>query len=450
MRTDRCWLLLALIVPLLATAAVPDQEYAYSFSLQAPDTADAYRLRFTPAIYAASWPQAELSDIVVVDTNGNAVPFASMPAASGAPRIFTLKRHALPLPDAAQDDKKFIRVSANAEHGSAGFIIIPQLDRSALPERPKRWLVDAREQVALSHIDIESGLGEADFELHLVVDSSDDLQHWRTVVADATVLSLTGGDGSVHKRRIKMNRVPARYYRLHVREGNSPWQRAQPPEVALVGKTVVVARAAEPLQTLTVEAEPSDTSARSYEYHLPALLPLQSLQLVLPDSVSAANAQVSVRDPYSEQDRWSALTSLNAIRVHDRISDEVNFTPRRIQRLRVRVDTGLSQPPQLKVSWRPGVYVFLAQGQGPYRLLAGSRTARRGNYPMAAALEQLRRDQAGDWQLPLAAAGPRMQAGGPSPLEMPFDWTRALLWLVLGAGALLVIGLATSLLRNRS
>jgi hypothetical protein len=123
----------------------------------------------------------------------------------------------------------------------------------------------------------------------------------------------------------------------------------------------------------------------------------------------------------------------------------------RRQSLRLHTTTPLAQSPKLVVAWRPDAFVFLGEGTAPYRLLVGSYAARRADYPMDSAIDALRAQNSADWLPATSTIGPRVDAAGPSLLEapkVPYDWTRPLLWLVLIGGALLVGGMAFSLLRQ--
>jgi hypothetical protein len=148
------------------------------------------------------------------------------------------------------------------------------------------------------------------------------------------------------------------------------------------------------------------------------------------------------------------LASITATRMGKASGDAraYAFNPIRMQHLRLHTDTPLPHPPALAVAWHADVFVFLADGTGTYSLLAGSYAARRGDYPVDAALEKMRPSDAnGDWQPPLATLGARRDVGGAEALlapKVPFDWTKPLLWIVLIGGALLVAGMALSLLRQ--
>jgi hypothetical protein len=85
--------------------------------------------------------------------------------------------------------------------------------------------------------------------------------------------------------------------------------------------------------------------------------------------------------------------------------------------------------------------------------VAGSARAHRGDYPVDAALAQLRAKFGNDWQPPLAALGARATLLGvaaytPALAPTHRDWKTWLLWTVLVGGAALIGALAVSLLRK--
>lgn len=109
----------------------------------------------------------------------------------------------------------------------------------------------------------------------------------------------------------------------------------------------------------------------------------------------------------------------------------------------------LARPVEVVLEARVEEWLFLAQGQPPWRLHAGSRKAPPSNPDLLAESTLARLGPA--WDLPLAAPLERFEAGGAGALQAPSEpvpWTRWLLWLVLIAGSLAIAGLALRLLRN--
>jgi hypothetical protein len=172
--------------------------------------------------------------------------------------------------------------------------------------------------------------------------------------------------------------------------------------------------------------------------------------VALPAANNAARVHVLVQSAGASS--WMEVAALDLVRAGGKIGEATAaIGERNVQHLRVHSDTPLADAPALRVGWLPAQYVFLPEGSAPYRLLAGSHAARRGDYPVNEALNRLRSEHGAQWQPPLASLGPRVDEAGPSALEapkVPYDWTKPLLWVVLTLGALVVAGMAFSLLRQ--
>jgi hypothetical protein len=117
----------------------------------------------------------------------------------------------------------------------------------------------------------------------------------------------------------------------------------------------------------------------------------------------------------------------------------------------LRAEPALERLPAINVeSWQDEL-TFLARGQSPWRLYAGSRL-RHDRAEPAAWLDETIQRLGPVWTWPSAKPDQRSEAGGPSVLETPpppMPWQRYLLWAVLVLAAGLVIYLAVHLLGNR-
>ena len=447
--TWRAWPLLCLLLP-LAAGAVTTADYAYRYALVTPGRSAAWRVELTPAVYAASRPGAHLRDLVVVNAQGQEVPFAPLSEAPPRPQSFRLQATLLPLPASSASNGTGVRVQRN----SNGDIVIEQPSTPAASGRPSQWLLDAHRRVELDRIEIDPIALPADSRFHLSAQSSDDLQSWVERGQGADIVSVRRGVEAVEQHTITLSGgAPARYYRLSLRADDvAPWDSAQTPRVELRGSyTDPLAGRIAARHWLTLTATPASTASGggvNYDYALPAVLPVEAARIDLAGDNTVARFRLLDRDGGSERQ----LAMITAVRLGANEGEDPStaFATVRVQHLRLHTDTPLSQPPSLRVAWRPDVFVFLAEGDAPYSLLAGSYAARRGDYPVEAALERLRPAGA-DWQPPLAMLGAVSDAAGASALmapKTPYDWTRSLLWLVLIGGALLVAGMAWSLLRQ--
>ena len=97
--------------------------------------------------------------------------------------------------------------------------------------------------------------------------------------------------------------------------------------------------------------------------------------------------------------------------------------------------------------------VFLAQGKGPYSLVAGSARAKRADAPLPQLVDAMRVQRGQEWQPATVYLGKAQALAGdqaltPAPAER--DWKAWLLWALLIGGALIVAGFAFSLLKKPS
>ena len=96
--------------------------------------------------------------------------------------------------------------------------------------------------------------------------------------------------------------------------------------------------------------------------------------------------------------------------------------------------------------------VFLAQGEPPYALAAGSANAVRAEAPIPALVDALRKQRGPGWQPApayLAEAAEELSGDRALQRQRTVDWKSLLLWGLLVGGAVLVAALGLSLLRQR-
>ena len=120
------------------------------------------------------------------------------------------------------------------------------------------------------------------------------------------------------------------------------------------------------------------TGGTNYDYTLPAALPVEAARITLAGSNTVASYRLL--DDDRNGDRLLATDTAVQIGTDADKAASVTFPPVRVQHLRLHTDTALAKPPALCVAWRPAVFVFLAEGSGPYSLLVGSHVTRRGDY----------------------------------------------------------------------
>jgi hypothetical protein len=296
---------------------------------------------------------------------------------------------------------------------------------------------------------------------HFSISASDDLQTWRTIVPSAAVIRLTQDGNALEKHEIPLDHAVHAYLTVTHLESDT----------ALPSLVVRVRTQSRPTLQKPVEqwmdatadgpdaADATSTGMSAvYRYHLPAPLPVGSIELKLADDNSVARATVSHRVTATPPNAWLRGPEFVAFRLRDGDATLTNDpirvpTLRRSNDWRVAFASPVAHAPLLSLAYTPDRFVFLAQGTGPFRLVAGSANTRRADAPVDVALSRLRASGGPAWAPPLASLGRRVDVRGVAALSVakpaaPSPWKTWLLWGVLVAAAGIVASLALSLLRK--
>ncbi|HEY4293989.1 DUF3999 family protein [Luteibacter sp.] len=445
MRRDwRVCLLIPSLAALAAHAEAPPS-FAVSYPLSLQAGAKAYVVELPLNAYAWASRDAGLGDVVVIDAKDRQVAAGLYAPAAPTAHPVTLDAPLLAVPQSANGV-----AGAHILRSTNGDIVI-EPGAAAATVAASDWLFDARQPVAPERLAFApSG---RDVDLRIDVDASSDLQEWTALVRGATVVTLGQGDGAVDARVVKLSGDPARYYRVHVARGEAPWADVAGFSVTLSGTAEDAAtkdEAARRWLDLASTATVQRGQGVDYDYRLPAALPVTALRVKLGkgDTVARFDAIAVEGTMSGEQLGTLVVTPPRTGDDHD----PLDVVPGRRDVLRLHSATPLREPPHLLVGWQPDRIVFLPEGDGPYRLLVGSHSARRAAWPIADAIAALRKDAGPAWRPGQATTGNLQELAGRTALDAsqaPFDWTRPLLWVVLLLGAALVAGMAASLLRKR-
>jgi len=442
-------LLSLLLVPVIATAGERG-DYARQWALSPAEAeAGAYRVVLDEAVYRSAIDPA-LRDVEVFNADGQALPgavFAADEPQAQAPRARALPW--FPLPPAAAAGGADLRLIA--ERDASGRVQRVEASVASAPAADgTQWLVDA------------SALGEAPrallidwpdaaapFELAYRVDGSDDLRSWRTLNPGTPLLDLRRDGARLQQRRIPLN-GQARYLRLLPARAGQPTLALDGVRAELAPAPVVADR-----QWLELQGQRRDDSGKPvFEFELQGRFPVTRVDVRLPGN-NALEWTLHSRDSRDASWTWRAGPWMAY-----QVGQDGQSEPRalsapvrdRYWRLTPATPVGAGVP-DLRLGYRSEVLVFLAQGQPPYALAAGSGRALRGDAPIGPLLDALRRRHGESWQPASAslAADAEELAGQAalSPAPLPRDWTNLLLWAVLVLGAVLVAGFGLSLLRQR-
>ncbi len=439
---------LALLAATAAAGTAGDYAVQWPLDLSDPD-AGAYAVVLDGAVYQRASSPA-LDDVDVLDAAGAPVPAQLLRAGEGsrgeAPRV-ALRWFALP---GARD--RLDGWSMAVERAADGSVLRVQAagGAAASQEQPEAWLVDA------SHVDgridalqLDWDADPAGIDRSYRVEASDDLRDWRQVHPQGRLVDLSRAGDRLLQQRVPVG-LAARYLRLLPGPGQgSPRLRAVRAELAPPERRA-------PLQWRElVGRQVQERGVTVQLFELDGRYPVE-----VADLQYAGNGTGQWR-LYSREHGdapwtlragpWVAYAIGSGEEANRSAPEPLAGLTRDREWKLVGAERDASAP-RLRLGWRPESLVFIARGTPPYRLVAGSARTVRAGAPVSHSLEAIREARGPGWQPARAVPGGMEPLAGERALRpgaTPHDWRGWLLWALLLAGAVLVAGLASSLLRRR-
>ena len=287
---------------------------------------------------------------------------------------------------------------------------------------------------------------------HFAIEASDDLQQWRSW-GEGRIARLRFDGHQVEQREVQLPGRKARYLRLLWRDpAQAPaLQTAQ----LLSGSTTD--RAAPVIWSQPLAAKKA--GEHEYVWELPHALPLERVRIPLP--IDNLLLPVTLQARTDRAHKWRELKRGLLYRITrqdlELLQDELDLPGRTlVKELRLRVDSRVggfgSRVPQLLFGMRGTELVFLTRGDGPYLLAVGKAGAKSAALPLATLMPGSQ-DRDLD-KLPEAKlATPIGVSDATTPTGVTDagpDWKRVGLWAILLGGVLVLILMASSLLRSRN
>lgn len=454
-------------LPLAALAAKPG-DYARGIELQAGDGQPMQELVLPDEVYAGVL-RADLGDLRVFNADGTAVPHALCAPAVPQPVLRDVALAVIPLQAAAPAGDQGLRVDLHASSSEAGVEVIELhaaggpgvrvMRRSGVSSsgalRPQAWVMDARAvELPLQAIRVGGQSSDGASEVQVQVEASEDLDRWQVVVGNTTLLRSGESAPLLERVRIALPLARYRYLRLERVDGGVP--------LRLVGVTAEVQEPPPPPVPLRFFASAqASTAPQTALYDAGRLAPLEYARLLLP--VANMSLQVALESratPATDEDpqwqpRWQGEVNSVAVDGVDPDALPIRFAPTADRYWRLRILGGAetlgAAQPQLELAYLPGRLRFLAQGRGPYTLAFGSARAE----PATRACDRLLADvseaeRRGVSGVAYPASGAKELGGAEmlAPAPKPTPLRLILLWVTLAVGALALVAMALSLLRQ--
>ncbi len=438
----RSVLMLGLLATGLANAVTTPQDYAVQWPIQAEGDAAAYVLELDDSVLRHV-TRADLRDLAVFNADGEPVAFAPWPPEGTDEELLEpVPWLRVPLPAPGQPESLALRLERDADGRLRGLDL--RTNDSAPPSAERHdLLVDRGEEppvVSALHVALADGAA-LPVNLRVRVSASDDLVDWRTLVSGQPLVALDDNGLRIERLALDTGATGARYLRLSI-ENEGHW-----PALAglQTGRTLRTGDAREWL-TLSLQGVPVDNEPGFFGYASPAPVAVERVDVELPSTNTVAAVQVTARE--GAEDWWRPVAGFTAFRLGNNGDEVRHLAPHvglhREREWRVATRPALARAPLLQLHYRPERFVMLAQGPGPYVLVAGSLRAQREDYPVQAALAASNSAPA------TASLGAMSEAGGQAALapKRGEDWQRWLLWAILGIGAALVLVVSLKVLRT--
>jgi hypothetical protein len=429
-------------------AATPEGSLAWlqPIVLSVPGAA-IYRFELPAAAYGGS-RRTDLGDVRIVNGAGEVVPHAwvgeapvaRLDIATVAVTFFALHQRpgeqGLPeLTVAVRQGADGALVSAHLQPAAgqaarlAGFVV----DASAVKAARRALALDWRAQAQGTLLPV-------------TLEGSDDLRAWHPV-ATTQLVDLRSGDQQLRQNRIELSGDASRYFRLQWPAGQAGIE-----VLATTIETGTIAAAASHRQWSAAAALLPGEQPMSFVFESPGL-PVDSLRLHLPDRNTVTPVIVEHRP--DSQSPWREAGSTVAYRM-SRDGQELESPPiavccGRDHYWRLRFDTrggGIGHgTPVVELGWTALQGIFVARGDGPFRLAYGNAALTPSAYPVATLIPGYQPGMLAG--LPAADFGAAIAQAEALPADdgkRGTHWISIALWAILIGGVLLLAAMVWRLL----
>lgn len=430
----------------VAAPALPSdpgpKDFAYTLPLAITPGSALYAFRVPAAVHARS-VQPGLADVRVFNGDGQPVPHALRPpgaAPASAPMgkplpLFPLKAAG---PQAPSDSLE-LRIDR-----SGALVRVKPAATAAAPV-PDRYVIDASRfegDIAFLVIGLEKAEGEvfARVDVH----ASDDLRQWRPVTRGAPLVQMHFNGADLRELRIPIEGPRGRYLSLDAAGSDLPMRITRVEAVAPEGAGT------RPRESVPISGSKGDRDGE-YVYTTRGTYPADRVYVEPAADNTVMPFELDGRD--SPSDPWMPVAHGTAYRLlHQGVKlESASFAVagrwHRTYRLRFTSAPAPASAPVLRFEWTPAEIVFAAQGRPPFALAFGLAGAGDAALPLATLVPGL--GTKSEVKPGPAIAGHESASAGDAATEARPDYRKWGVWGAMVLGALVVGGMALSLLRQR-
>jgi hypothetical protein len=440
-------LLAALLTLPLAASAQPAappaaEDYAWHLRLDTPGTHAFYQFEL-PLDVLRGLRGADGGDLALFDHRGQPVAFALLDAPEPARQTSTAW---LPLLPHLDTPALVAPTRVQVEQAGERTVVSVQPHAAAASASGARavWYADQGASPApLRALTLPFDTPEGGWRGALQVEGSDDLQHWRVLIARAPLLSLKQGEQTLELRRIELASAPRlRYLRLTSVQGTPP------PGLNQALAEYQAADAEPELRWLAVTGTGFSERPGVWRFDFGARLVLRRLWLQWPQPNTITLATLDAREHPGGGTRrihhdW--LYRLQQDGAEWR-SEDIRL-PVAAREILLHAPTAPAEAPILHAAYAPPRLLFAASGEPPWRLAWGhARAAATPRLP-ASVMQQIAPGAIGAALPGEAERNPAAQRAQEQAQDQREQRT-GLLWLLLIAGVGLLAWMARQLARG--
>lgn len=432
------------------------RDFAWQWPLTVDAEQDLVRVTLTPDIYARLW-RNDVRDLVVFNGANEAVPIAPFqalrihgdPNAVIVPAPVDVPAFRIPGSGTRNVGERVGLVVRRGPDGRLEWLDAVSEDD---PQSGSEWLLDlSAVHASVRGLQVEFEPDSEPLVARVDVFGSRDLSRWTRLTASQALVILDQGGLRLERNQIEFADTTLPYLRLQRTDASAP--------LPIASVRVLRGRAQGKVEPALVSTELVGHAQRQpgvFGYESTGPFPVERVLVHLADRNAAASVVIESRAradlPWRERGRGPAFRLGGNKGEIESAALEIALI--RDREWRVRTAPVQARAPTLVLFYRPDQFVFLTQGEGPWRLAAGSARSLRNDAPLQAVYQGLTEGQAQAWQWSEARIGrgaelaggaalaPRPDASG-SPT--PWQW---LLWGLLLAGAFVVVTMVLKLLRQ--
>lgn len=427
-----------------ASGLTPD-DFAYGLELF-PGAGTLVQTHMLPAKVYRGVTRADLSDVRVFNAAGSHVPSAiRLPLVRDqAPRQVALPLFPVDAP--TQDGPA--QLSMRLERRPDGTLVATANAAAPVPASssegtasPRAYILDGSQLQGRTAALRVRWDGAAPFVATLTLESSSDLATWHTVGSRGTVAQLEHQGHALQRNRVVVATLLPAYLRITS-------DRPLPMVITSTDMELVPDRSPPKRETLSVAG--SSTAPGVFRFDVGGPIPVDQVRVAGVESGAMATVSLlsstQPQGPYVLRHRGLVYSVSQGDVTLEHPAAPVSLTRDRHWELRVEDGSGGlgADAPMLEVGWVPEQLVFVARGPGTHVLAYGSTRAPQTRLNATQILSVLPASVVEALPPSTADLGAAVTLGGaevlrPAPTQA---WKKGVLWAVLIAGVLLLLGMS--------